>query len=403
MALNSASNNNTKTPDQPKMKRSILFLLCMVMAAVGAFASPPAGMADGGATLNAIGIVAGAFAALTGLSMVFGIRLRSGVLMATTITTTLLNAAYGNEYKDNSKSLKDLRQHLYSSATFDQLFKVEYTDLTVWEKAMSQSSSIVQAAQIDWTPKGDFAFTPSVIPTYAIKADLQFSSFDVEDGFVGFMHENNVPQTGQQLIKYIMANHVNQQFVEDIELHLAYKGVRVDPTAGTPGATGAGINGVHKVLNTAITAGTITPITTGAMGTDPEAYVGKIEQFVEGIRYEDRYRPMKLAVSVAGVNLFERGMLAKYNQNYAQAGSLRKVFRYDNIELVPQIAMGNSTKIFCTPAGNAIKVVNVGRGPLWQFETEDRKIKAWTNHRIGYGFWDHSRVYTNDVQLTDLS
>lgn len=385
------------------MKRTLLFFLSVAMIAFGAFASPPSG--DAGQVTDLMSNIAIGIGAVVGVSTILGacgVSLRMG-LYSTTITTTLLNTAYGNTYRDNSKSQKDLMQQIYATATFDQLFKVEYTDLTVWEKAVTRSSSMVQAAQIGWTPNGAFAFEPSVIPTYAIKVDLEMTSFDVENGFAGFMHENNVPQTGQELIKYIMANHVQQQFVEDVELNLAFNGVRVNPTPGTAGPVGAGINGVYTVLNAGIAASTITPIAVGAAPTDGEQFVEYIEEFVEGIDYKDRRKPMKLAVSEAACSLFEVGMLASYNQNYSQADNLRKVFRYKNIELVPQVAMGNSTKIFCTPAGNAIKPVNVGRGPLWQFETEDRKIKAWTNQRIGYGFWDHSRVYTNDVELTPQS
>ncbi|HRH68777.1 MAG TPA: hypothetical protein PLB89_04650, partial [Flavobacteriales bacterium] len=207
----------------------------------------------------------------------------------------------------------------------------------------------------------------------------------------------------QQLVRYIMEHHVQQQFVEDVELELAFRGVRVNPTPGTAGAVGTGINGVYTVINDGITAGTIVPVAVGAAPTTAVAYMRYIEAFVEGINFRDRRRPMELAVSEAACSLFEVGMLATYNQNYEATDNLRRVFRYKNILLVPQVAMGNSTKIFCTPIGNAIKPVNVGKGPLWQFETDDRKIKAWTNTRIGYGFWDHSRVYTNDVELVPVT
>ncbi|HRH68803.1 MAG TPA: hypothetical protein PLB89_04780 [Flavobacteriales bacterium] len=386
------------------MKRSILFCMTMAICSLSAFAGPLD--ADTGQTMDILGDIATGASAIVGTTLLlaaFGVRLRTGIFMSTAITTTLLNSAYGAQYRDNSKSQKDLMQQIYATATFDQLFKVEYTDLTVWEKAVSRSTAIVQPAQLGWTPNGEFSFVPSPIPTYAIKADLEFSSFSVEEGFVGFMHENNVSQTGQELIKYIMNNHVSQQFAEDVELQLAFNGVRVTPTPGTAGAVGTSINGVYTVINDAITATTITPIAVGAAPNTGTAYMQYIEEFVEGINFKDRRRPMKLAVSEAACSLFEVGMMATYNQNYNATENLRKVFRYKNIELVPQVAMGNSTKIFCTPAGNAIKPVNVGKGPLWQFETEDRKIKAWTNQRIGYGFWDHSRVYTNDVELTPAS
>ena len=379
----------------------ILFCLAALFAAP-AFASPP----DGSAIPEAISnmMIGGlAIVATTLACKAAGVRLRMGIFSATAITTTLLNAAYGAQFKDNSKSQKDLMQQIYASAEFDKLFKVEYTDLTVWEKAVSRSTSFVQAKQTAWTPNGSIVFTPSPIPLHGVKADIEFSSHDVERGFVGFMHENNVPQTSQELIKYVMSNHVNQQFAEDVELELSYNGVRVNPTPGVAGPVAGAINGVYTVLNNAIAAGTITTLAVGAVPTTAVAYMRWVEDFVKRINFRDRRRPMKLAVSENGCSLFEEGMLATYNQNYAQTDNLRKVFRYKNIELVPQVAMDNSKKIFCTVAGNAIKPVNVGKGQLWQFETEDRKIKAWSDMLMGYGFWDHSRVYTNDIELTPQS
>jgi hypothetical protein len=386
------------------MKRTTLFVLCATLLSVSTFAIQPAG--DAHQVMDILSQISMAIGAVIGTGLVLGacgVRLRTGVLMSTAITTTLLNSAYGAQYKDNSKSQKDLMQQLFQESTFDQLFKTVYTDLTVWEKALSTSTSIVQGAQTGWTPNGEITFTPSPIPTYAIKADLEFSSFDVEEGFVGFMHENNVPQTSQELIKYVMNEHVTQQFAEDIELYLAYNGVRVNPTPNVAGPVAAAATGVYTVINDGITANTITPIAVGAMPTDAELVVAYIEEFVNGINFADRRRPMKLAVSDATCSLFEQGMLLTYNQYWGQANSLRQVFRYKNIELVPQVAMGDSTKIFCTPANNAYKPVNLGKGALWQFETEDRKIKAWTNMRLGYGFWNHKRVYTNDVELVPQS
>jgi len=322
------------------------------------------------------------------------------LMVTTTLTTTAVRASYGGYYADNSKNTKDLYTKQFQAAEFDTLFKMVKTDLTVYRKALVTSTATTQQFQLAWTPNGSYTFTPSPIPLQGIKVDQELSSYDVMDEWVGFLHEQGKSQAEQPLAKYILENLLLPQHIEDIELNGCYFGVQGVVTPGAAGSVGAMMDGVKKVINDAYGAGTISPISVGAIPTDPEDYVDYVMAFGQGIDSKDRKRPMTLAVSLDREYLFKQGMESKYNTQYKSAEDIARVKLQDNITVKGFAAMGTSDKMFCTPDGNAVKPVNMGKGPLWQFEVVDRRLKVWTDHWMGYGFIDHGRVYTNPEELS---
>jgi|GEM_PF-404456 hypothetical protein len=385
------------------MKRTLLFFT--LLFAMVSYALPSDGTASALPDVFAAGAMAlGAIAVLP----VVGNSLRTwssfGLLLATSTVTTALNAAYQAEYRDGSKGLADLTQNLYESAEFDSLFTIDYTDLTVWEKAVSSSGNITQAFQLAFTPNGTFTFTPSKFPLFDIKVDLLLSSHDIKRSFVGFLHKNNKPQTDQEFIRYIISQHVTPQHIEDVEMHGAWDGVYVAPTPGTAGAVGAMMDGFRKYINDAVTATTITPIAVGAAPTDPEDYVDYIEEFAKSLPNPEKKTAMTIAMNLTAEERFREGMRIKYHTYYRDGEADKgRVYVRPNLMVKGFAAMGDSEKIFCAPKSNLIKAVNMGQGPLFNFEQEDRTLKVFGDYMLAYGVWNHKRFYTNDVDLTDES
>lgn len=356
------------------------------------------GLALAGAALSAVSLLR--FGRVT--------LLQTGMLLATLLTTAQLNSAFGAEYRDGSKGLKDIRQELYHTATFDQQFTVDYTRLTVWERAISSSTAVIQNFQSGWTPNGEFEFTPSRIEMFHQKVDIELLSSEVLRSFVGFLHDEGKPQNSQELVKYIVNRHLIPQIREDNELNLAWSGEYVPHTPNTPSPVGQSMDGVAKVINAHINAGRTTPIAVGAMpsgdtDSDLKALVSYLEEFARGIDVRYRRVPMDLNVSDNTYTRFQLGMQLKYNANYAQADALDRLMLQKNIRVVPQVAMGNTTKIWCTPKSNAIKAVNPfvdgSKTPMFQFEVVDRRIKVYTHWLQGYGFWIPKILFTNDAEL----
>lgn len=323
----------------------------------------------------------------------------AGLLMATTISTTDLDTSFDDVYGNNSKNLQDLYTRIFHSADFDELFEEERIDTTVYDKAVGRSSALTQPFQLSWTPNGSFSFEPMRIALDWVKVDAELSSYKVFDSWVGFLHKQGIAQPDQSLTKYILNELILPQHLEDMEISNLYAGVYAAPTPGTAGAVGTSMNGLKVRMNTEITAGFITPISLGAIPTDPELLVQYVEALAEGIDLRDRDKPMTLAMSKANETRFKNGMRTLYNLNYS-AAELNKVYLHQNIMVKGYAAVGTSDKMWCTPQGNAKKPWNTGPSPyVFSMEGQDRIVKCWADYGIGLGWIDRSRVYTNPEEL----
>lgn len=317
------------------------------------------------------------------------------------IVATDLNTAYGSHYIQGSQNEKNLYTKLFQSAEFDQdLFEMVPTEDTQYRDALVTRDRVLQPFQLAWTPAGTTTFKPASINLFEVKIDVEESSYDVERTWAGFLHKAGADEMTQPLPKWMLENLLIPQHVEDIELNASYVGVYAAPTPGTAGAVGTSINGVRRVINAGITATTITPIVTGALSTTLATFLGQIETFVAGIDQKDREKPMILAMSKNLALRFRQANRAAYNLQYAQLDEISRIADYPNIQVKGYAAFGASDKIFCTPQGNAKMPVkkNANRSQF-QFEVVDRRLKVFTDYWKGYGFVDHSRVYTNDRDL----
>lgn len=324
----------------------------------------------------------------------------ANALYSTSISLTALRTAFGQFYADGSANYQNLYKKMFMSSSFDELFLVKKTKLTQLRFAGLDINNVIQPFQMDFTDTGAISVTPSTIDLRMIKSDVNISSYDIYPEYIGFLHEQNVSQAQQPYAAYLLENVVIPRYVDNWERLICYGGVYAAPTPGTAGAPATSLDGVKQVINDAITATTITALGLGAVPTDDELYVEYIEAAAELIDVSDRTRNMTIAVSMADETRFLNGMRSKYNLNYA-AADLRKVYLHQNLQVKGYAAMGTSRKFFCTPQGNGIKALNVSvnDAPLWQFEQQDRRLKVWSDHMVGYGFIDHSRVYTNPEDL----
>lgn len=326
--------------------------------------------------------------------------LPTGVVMATTITTTALNTSYQANYADGSKGLQDLHAQIFYGAEFDKLFTPIETNLSVYRQALSNSTSVTQAGQISFVPNGTYSFKPAETQLYWVKADYKGSSHAVRKTWLGSLHQKGVGQADQSFAKYIIDTHLVPQHIEDMELSVVYGGVYVAPTEGTAGNVADSMHGFKKVINLKIAASTVSPISTGTIPTDNADFVTYIEDFVKDINKRDWKRPMNLAMSLDMEQQFKEGMEEKYNTQYRNADDLVKLKHFPNITVSGQVAMTGSTKIFCSPIANLVHPYTQYPGQLVQFEEEDRSLKAWLDKDTGYGTIDDSRLYTNSEEVS---
>lgn len=311
------------------------------------------------------------------------------------MTITDIITEHGAVYKEGGQGVKDIIKKLMAGSETMALFPSRMTNQTVMEKAFAEISRVLQRFQKGWTPISSVTFTPVKIPLYKIKIDVQETPDDLEESWLGFLAGDGIDRKEWPFIKWWL-NMVLERAIEDMEKNEVYAGVPGAITPGTATAAGASLMGIKKVINTGITDTDITPITMGAIPTDPVDCVLYFEDFYANI---DPLLRAELDYIICAPEVQERyqdGMIMKYNMNYAMVNDLNKVKR-STIKLKGVLSHTGQDKIWTTPSWNRQRgLKRSGNASIFKVENVDRTVKAYTDHSEGIGFWILQYLITND-------
>jgi hypothetical protein len=338
------------------------------------------------------------------------------------VNISAIRTQFGNYYISGGQNESRIRQLLRTLTTELNIFNLIRTDDTEWRTALGRNTEVLQGFQNGWTPKGTITFTPLTIRNFKHKVDKEIEDIDqLEESWLGWPSwlPENEDRSQWPFVRYIAEQFLVPQIAEDL-LVAAFHGQYTAPTPGTPTNRLQSMNGLRKIINDAIGAGTITPIVTGAPTLTPVAYVDYIESFVNGI--PERYRSneqMVLLLPKSRYRLYQQGYDLKYNSNYAQSPNNDTIRYYPNIRVfgVTMMEAASATdgfttvtrpisdKLICTPARNLRKLEkktgNMGR---LQMEVEKfRKVLLTTHFWMGVGFDIAEEVFTNNMDLTDYA
>lgn len=365
------------------------FALLALSFIMGAFIASAAGMPDMAMP------VGGAFVALSFIPK--GIN-TPGILA--TITATDIVAEWGAIYRAEGQSVKDLLTKLTQRSVTASYFPTRITEKTVMEKAIAEFARVLQRFQKGWTPIGGTTFTPSKIPLYKLKIDLEETPDDLEESWLGFLADNDLKRDKWPFIKWYLMNALIQA-EQDLELNEIYKGVVGNITPGTANAAGTSLQGIKKQINLMDAAGEGKKITLGAVPTVGKELVEYVDDLIGGAGRLLTNELDYIFMEEDNHDLFRDGMREKYNTNYEQvADSKITKLRNHNIQVVGLPSMVGSSKIWTTPKWNRQGgFKKPGNEKIFEVERVDRKVKAYTDYYKGYGFWIPQYTVYNDVEL----
>lgn len=327
------------------------------------------------------------------------------------IITTDVVAEYGAYYRAEGQGLKDLfRLFTQRSATEQYFSDFRVTEKTKIEKATAEITRVLQRFQKAWTPIGNTTFKIEPIELKKWKIDVQETPDDLEESWLGFLASNDLDRTKWPFVRYWIEELILKQAEHDWEMNEVFAGVLGTVTPGTATGAGSTINGINKVINDWITAGRTAPLVTGAVPTDPVAFVNYIETFVKEI-------PKVLLPSLEPIRMSQElgqrymdGMELKYNTNYERASNLIKVHNMpvtiatQTVETngekftIPGLPSHNgSEKIWTTLKGNSVLAKKKpGNETAMKVENVDRTVKVYTDAYRGLGFWIPEYILVND-------
>lgn len=317
--------------------------------------------------------------------------------MATTITASDVVSQFGAFYIDQGQNDMNIHDTLREQFVDTGDFTVIDTEDTVLRESNVEYSEVLQAFQTGYTPKGGVTFKPKAIPLFNVKVDQLFYPDVLKNSWLQFLLSNNLDRTTWPFVRWFIEKYVMGQIGADMVKNL-YGAIRVEPTAGTAGTAAQAFNGLKKIMDDAVTAGTMTPIVTGAPSATALTWCNQIETFAQGVDELYWNQAMGIQMSRTLALRYTQGRRTKYNTYYMQEPE-NKLFieDFEDMTINGRGSMKGSSRIWTTLKTNAIMGFKGGANrSIVEVEKVDRQVKVYTDFWVGLGFINDSLVWIND-------
>lgn len=297
---------------------------------------------------------------------------------------------YGAYYIAGGQNEQRLKRLLLFGRETTKFATEVKTDDTVYRLAQSSISSLVQAFQKSFTPKGDVTFTPNPITLFKMKVDMEIYPDDIEDNWLGFLASNSLTRKDWPLVRYILESHAFGKIAEDMELNEYYKGVYAAPTSGTAGVNGTAMDGLKTILE----QDGIKRLTMSALSTS--TIYDQIEQAFEQI--DEVYQTTEMVVCMAPkwarAFLKDKRTLGYYTIDGANKIDNRLDFAPAGVYGLP--SMIGTDDIWITPKSNFLHITKKGENAAKvNVEEAKRCVNVMTDWYEGLGFGMKELVWTN--------
>jgi hypothetical protein len=262
-------------------------------------------------------------------------------------------------------------------------------------------SDLVQAYQKAFTPSGNLDFNAVENTLQKLKVDIVYEPDDLDQFWDKWLLK--VDELGKSRLQYTFPEYMYNEvmmpkIIENMELKIAYKGVFVAPTAGTPGLTINAADGLGKKIADAITAGSLTPIATGALVAS--TMVNQIEAFCDALPIPYRDLPGVLLMSHDNAKKYTRDYRNQFGTGNSNMGNENTELRVDATQkrIVGVASMTGSNRIIYSTPGNLIYGLKRGGSylPQIRWQEYERTLKGLAEFHRFYGvkFW--ANTFVND-------
>ena len=310
------------------------------------------------------------------------------------ITTAAIIAEYGAYYQDAGQNKKRILTMLSQGRQITGLATPIKTDDTIFRLANATFRSLVQPFQKTFTQKGGVEIVPNEIRQFRFKIDDEFMPDELYATWLGFLTAKQVDRKEWPFVKWLIEVYYNRQIDQDMELNEYYKGVYAAPVAGVAGADGTGMNGLKKLIQEGVDAGTINPVNIGPLTT--ESIFDQVEEFTDKIAEVYQGIPMDICMSQHWAKKY---LQDKRAQGFYQRKSDKEVNL--DVDFTPQTVKGmacmvGTNDIFCTPSENFLHIspATITKN-TFKLEESKRSVAVLGDWSEGLGFGINQAVWTN--------
>lgn len=268
------------------------------------------------------------------------------------------------------------------------------TDDTVFKLASGVIGSLLQPFQKTWTQKGKLTFKPNKLELQHMKVDVEEYPDDIEATWLGFLASENLSRKEWPFVRYMIEKYIFPKIREEFELSAVYYGVQKDPETGVAGAAADVMNGIHKLLQDGVAAGTINQVTgIGTLAAD--TIFDQVEAFHDGISQIYQGVPMDICMSPTWAKAYLRDKRSNGFYTINGAGEIDYSIDFTPHKVRPLPSMAGSGDLWATPKANIIhlqkKTINKNKVNIEELK---RQIFVATDWWEGIGFGINEIVWT---------
>lgn len=312
------------------------------------------------------------------------------------IVKTDIVASFGSYYLNEGQNLDRLKAAIRQPAVTPSYAKPIITENDVYRSANTILGEIVQGFQKAFTGKGDLTFIPNEIRLRNAKIDVALYPDDVKASWLGFLSSlTEQDRAAWPIVRYILESEIAPQIAHDLETKAYWGGSYVAPTPGVAGTAAGTMDGLKKLIDTGLVAGTMNAV---ALTTLPatSTMFESVEEFTDSMLADNG------ALEGAKIRVF---MEPKFLRNYFRdkrnthgndvnyVAGVNVVDFTPNIELVGLPSMAGSGYIFATPADNFLHVRKVNGMQDPKVEENRREVSLMLDWYEGIGFAYNELVY----------
>lgn len=313
------------------------------------------------------------------------------------IVKTDLVTAFGAYYLEEGQNMERLKQAIRQPAVTPSYAKPIITESDIYRSSNSKLGEIVQGFQKGFTPKGDVTFEPNEIRLRNIKIDLSLYPDDVKASWLGFLSSTTDQERANwPIVRYLLEQEVVPQIPDDLEMNAYWGGSYVAPTPGTATTAAATMDGLKKLIDAGLLAGTMQAITLSAVPSATNMFdLG--EEFADGIYGANeklQSTKIRMYMEPAFVRNYFRDKRNTHgaDNNYSTTG-INVIDFSPNIEIVALPSMAGSGYIFATPVDNLLYVRKANGMQTPKVEESKREVFLMLDWWEGLGFAYNELVF----------
>lgn len=312
------------------------------------------------------------------------------------IVTTDIVTAFGSYYVNEGQNMDSLKEQIRQPSVTPSYAVPVITESDVYRSAHGALGEIVQGFQKAFTAKGDLTFKPNEIRLRNAKIDLALYPDDIKGKWLGFLSSLTIQERADwPIVRYLLEKHVAPQIPHDMETKAYWGGSYIAPTPGVAGTTAGTIDGLKKLIDEGLAAGSVNAVALSAVPSASNMF-DTIEEISDNIMVSN---PL-----LAGVKV-RMYMDPKYLRDYFRdkrnthgtdvnynAASPTVDFT-PNLELVGLPSMAGSGYIWATPVDNYIHLRKVNGMQSPKVEESKREVFLMLDWFEGIGFEYNELVY----------